>query len=111
MSPLQAADTLHCMICRTPLTGGTDTYGDTGAEMCWDCHADMAGEPEIVYGLAPHVHDFSQGIAVPGVSTQFLPLTPDAAGRYLLVDGTEFIPDPDVPGLGCYYPPRLIGWR
>lgn len=111
MSPVEVAGTLPCSACGTPLTGGTDTYGDTGEELCWGCYADMAGESETVYGLAPHIHDFAQGIAVPGVSTQFLSLAPDAEGRYLLADGTEFIPDPDVPGLGCYCPPRLIGWR
>lgn len=111
MSPLGVDGSLHCIACGAPLTGGVDTYGPIDAETCWACYAELAGEPEMWYGLAPHVHDSSQGIGVPGVSTQFLPLTPDEEGRYVLDDGTQFIPDADTPGLGFYCPSRLIGWR
>lgn len=107
MSPTE----ILCTVCGKLLTGGVDTYGDSGSELCWECYSEMAGEPEPLYGLAPHEHDFSQGLGVPGKSTTFLPLTRDENGRYMLPDGVEFIPDPDSPGCGMYCPPRPIGWR
>lgn len=28
---------MKCTCCQTPLTGGTDTFGDAGLEMCQSC--------------------------------------------------------------------------
>lgn len=28
---------MKCVVCETPLTGGTDTFGDVNYEMCMSC--------------------------------------------------------------------------
>lgn len=35
---------LCCTICHTPLTGGLDTYGDVGLEMCQRCELELSYE-------------------------------------------------------------------
>ena len=50
---------IECYKYGTPLSGGLDTYGLPGAEMCWPCYsADNAQEQkgDSWYGLAPHQH-------------------------------------------------------
>lgn len=37
---------LHCTCCHTPLTGGLDTYGDVGEEMCWECWSSFMDDTE-----------------------------------------------------------------
>ena len=32
---------MNCMICKTELSGGLDTYGDVGSEVCRECHLDL----------------------------------------------------------------------
>lgn len=35
---------LHCTICGTPLSGGLDTYGDVGRELCQRCDLELSYE-------------------------------------------------------------------
>ena len=96
---------LHCTICTTPLTGGLDTYGDVGAELCIDCWYDLPEqlEPDSWYGMAPHHHDLERTGSYIG-STVFDPLPePDANGVYK-VGSLYFVPDEEVGGdQGVWY--------
>ncbi len=40
---------MNCTCCQQPLTGGLDTYGDVGQEMCWDCWSELVFEPADPY--------------------------------------------------------------
>ena len=44
---------LHCTICCKPLTGGLDTWGYVGLEMCFDC--------ELALSIASSEGDFEDG--------------------------------------------------
>lgn len=30
-----------CVVCGKELTNGSDTYGDIGLEMCWECYSSL----------------------------------------------------------------------
>jgi len=110
--------TVHCgegcafAGCGKPLTGGIDTFGDVGENLCWDCYAQRNAEwYDTVYGLGPHHHDLSKTGSFIG-STVMEPLPePDEDGRHIFPDGREFIPDPDAPGLGTWITSAPPGWR
>lgn len=94
---------MNCSLCNKPLSGGMDTFGEVGQEMCWDCYSSLLieGEEEEItewYGMAPHHHDF----AVTGTyigSTVLDPLPePNANGEYEIEPGLFFRPDPEVDG-------------
>ncbi len=107
---------LRCYKCDKPLSGGLDTFGAVGAEMCWDCYAatnagETHDEDELTwYGLAPHHHDLSRTGGIIG-STVFDPLPPMRAGEIDLGDVT-FIPDREAGGMaGIYHRKIAPGWR
>lgn len=90
---------MNCVVCGQELTGRLDTFGARDAPMCWTCHSEMASEgTQPYYGLGPHHHDLTITGSYIG-STVF-----DAQ------DDPEFMPDPDAPGLGVWYP-KALGWR
>lgn len=41
--------TLTCICCGKPLTGGLDTFGDVGQEMCWNDWSALVFEPPDPY--------------------------------------------------------------
>jgi len=41
---------MKCTICEKPLTGGLDTFGAVGEEVCESCNADLQYEPESPMG-------------------------------------------------------------
>lgn len=43
---------MHCKVCGKSLTGGLDTYGAPGEEVCFDDHFNPPGEPFDVLHLA-----------------------------------------------------------
>lgn len=95
---------MNCTICETPLTGGLDTYGDTGEELCFDCWNMLeSADFSSWYGMAPHYHDTE---AVGGFigSTRLLPLPePDQNGVYRVGD-LYFVPDAETDGAsGMWY--------
>ncbi len=94
---------MNCSICGTPLSGGLDTFGDVGAELCADCWYDLPENNDDWYGMAPHAHDLSVTGGFIG-STVFKPLPePDVNGVYE-VDGLFFVPDEEVGGdQGMWY--------
>jgi hypothetical protein len=94
---------LYCTICKTPLTGGLDTWGHVGLEMCFDCELALSREAETYevdwYGLAPHHHDLSITGSVIG-STVFdpLPAEKNELGEYIVEPGLFFLPDDETGG-------------
>ncbi len=42
-------NTLVCICCGKPLTGGLDTFGDVGQEMCWDDWSTLVFDPPDPY--------------------------------------------------------------
>lgn len=96
---------LKCVACEAPLTGGLDTYGDLGYEMCFVCWTRFDDVPEnrSWYGMAPHHHDLTLTGDYIG-STVYDPLPePDANGVYF-VNGRYFIPDAETDGaMGVWY--------
>jgi hypothetical protein len=42
---------IHCSICNTHLTGGLDTFGDVGFELCQACHVEQELEIEADYQI------------------------------------------------------------
>lgn len=96
---------MQCIICETELTGGLDTYGDRGQEVCQRCwfeHGFDIDEPESWYGLAPHKHAFDKdgNIIIGGTTFEPLP-EPDANGD-IVIDGYVFTPDHEAPGCGVW---------
>lgn len=94
---------LKCLACETPLTGGLDTYGDPGCEICFACWTRDVEVEISWYGLAPHHHDLTLTGDYIG-STVYEPLPePDERGVYS-VNGRYFIPDAEVGGdMGVWY--------
>lgn len=39
---------LICTSCQKSLTGGLDTFGDVGQEMCWDCYSSFMEPMEFI---------------------------------------------------------------
>ncbi len=102
----------RCIRCDKPLSGGLDTFGAIGLEMCWGCYAETCGCPEGIdsfYGLAPHHRDLSITGSLIG-STVLNPLPDPDNGEYDLGWAT-FVMDPEAPGCGTYFPKRPLGWR
>jgi hypothetical protein len=97
-------ETLFCTLCHVPLTGGIDTFGDTGSEVCEDCWYELPENNTSWYGQAPHHHDFTITGDWIG-STVFDPIpAPDEHGVIALPDGRFFVPDMEVGGdAGMYY--------
>lgn len=54
---------LHCIACNTPLSGGLDTYGNPGAELCWSCfgYEDM-DETEMWCPVCDHGALYTRGV-------------------------------------------------
>lgn len=42
-------NTLKCTCCEAPLSGGLDTFGDVGCDMCWTCYSALLPDrvPEV----------------------------------------------------------------
>jgi len=100
----------HCVACGKELTGGLDTFGGVGSEMCWPCYSETNAEGQAsYYGLGPHHHDLTVTGSIIG-STVMDEVKPDANGQ-IVVDGATFTPDPDAPGLGVWTPAPLVGWK
>lgn len=103
---------MTCFFCDKPLTGGIDTYGDVGEEVCWDCYAEMNAKAntESWYGLGPHKHAYDEKGNIIIGGTTFEPITA------LLVDGAydfgdrTFTPT-DGPNHGIWQMKPLAGWR
>ena len=89
---------LKCTCCEKPLSGGIDTFGDIGQEMCWTCYSECSGMGEPVeqswYGLAPHHHDLSITGGIIG-STVLEPLSQYKLvnGEYEIEPNLHFMPD------------------
>lgn len=32
---------MQCVVCKTALNNGIDTFGDVGLEMCWGCYSGL----------------------------------------------------------------------
>jgi hypothetical protein len=32
---------MYCVVCKTPLRNGIDTFNEVGLEMCWDCYSGL----------------------------------------------------------------------
>lgn len=81
---------MNCIKCDHELTNGVDTYGDIGAEMCWDCWSESGDDPNgdmgYIYGLGPHLHAFdADGNIIIGGTTFLDPAgEPDEYGLYHL---------------------------
>ena len=107
-------DELTCMICGCPLSGGLDTYGAVGQELCFADWLALAYEDEQVeqtwYGLAPHHHDLTITGSVIG-STVFdaLPEEKNERGEYIIQPGLFFLPDDETGGyLGLWRDTRHL---
>jgi len=101
---------MKCSICEKQLENDLDTFGDIAFPLCWNCYAEVNGQSETVYGLAPHHHDLSKTGSIIG-STVFDELPEkDENGEYV-IDGDVFMPDSDAPGLGIWVLKPLPGWR
>lgn len=95
---------MNCLHCGVPLTGGLDTFGDHGLEVCqacWLAGVDTA-ESGSWYGLGPHehAHDDEGRIIIGG--TKFLPLPPPDRSGNIVIGGWVFVPDPEAPGCGVW---------
>lgn len=93
-----------CNLCGKSLTGGWDTFGDTGHELCQECYSDVTEQENMQswYGVGPHHHDLIISGSIIG-STVLDPLPePNADGDYEIEPGLFFTPDPDVDGLGTW---------
>lgn len=90
---------MNCTLCEVPLTGGMDTYGDVGSEICYECWlAIEENDFSSWYGMAPHHHNFDLTGSWIG-STVLNELPPIGAdGRYEIEPGLFFTPDPEVDG-------------
>lgn len=97
---------MKCEVCGKALSGGLDTYGDVGHEICEDCFLTFGDDvDDCWYGVAPHHHDFEQSGGGWIGSTVLDPLpAPDENGDILLPDGRLFHPDAETDGAcGMYF--------
>lgn len=99
--------TLKCERCGIELSGGLDTFGDIGHELCQDCWYEWEEETNGVsyYGMAPHIHDLTITGSYIG-STIMLDYKAiskqDERGRYWIEDRNMwFTPDYE-PGVDGY---------
>ena len=108
--------TTKCKCCNCELSGGLDTYGDVGDELCQPCWLGLCYEAEHYtnsldwYGLAPHHHDLSKTGSMIG-STVFDPLPDekDGEGWYIIKPGLFFLPDDETGGgMGLWRDTRSV---
>lgn len=104
---------MKCFACAKSLTGGLDTYGDVGEELCWDCYAARNAEAntDFWYGLGPHKHAYDEKGNIIIGGTTFEEITvPFVDGAYDFGDRT-FTPDPEAGGCGVWRMKQLAGWK
>ncbi len=69
---------LTCICCGKPLTGGLDTYGDLGQEMCWDALGCFDSIDSIAYYTAAQpelaLHNARIANGVPPTKLGVIPL-------------------------------------
>lgn len=94
---------LKCKACQCELSGGLDTYGAPGQELCQQDWLALSYEAEQVertwYGLAPHHHDLTITGSIIG-STVFDPL-PEEKNEYgerIIEPGLYFLPEDETGG-------------
>lgn len=92
---------MNCVVCDKPLTGGLDTFGPQGQEVCqehWLEKGDDPDMPDTWYGLAPHEHTYDKDGKIIIGATKF---TGDPT-QPIEIDGYTFYPDPEAPGCGVW---------
>ena len=97
---------LNCTACNVALTGGFDTFGEVGEEMCADCHRMLTediGSFTQWYGMAPHQHIplLNKAGNQVGHITEMVNLSDkpkDENGWYEVEPGLWFRPDEETDG-------------